>query len=130
MWLVPALAYRPEMRMRYTLRVINTVNSIVITLQSLVQFVCPYFLPKILNFWKHSPSFFYWEVDRYETQPTPTALKHEYWVVCMVTSQNQAVIIHLLQVNSCNSLENHHSSVRDNQSYKGCKVPYWCRRLE
>ena len=27
--------------------------------------MCPYFLHKILNFWKHSPSFFYWEVDRY-----------------------------------------------------------------
>ena len=48
-------------------RRINNVNFIVITLQSPVQFVCPYFLHKILNFWKHSPSFFYWEVDRYET---------------------------------------------------------------
>ena len=33
---------------------INNVNFIVITLQSLVQFVCPYFLHKILNFWKDS----------------------------------------------------------------------------
>ena len=28
--------------------------------------MCPYLLHKIPNFWKHSPSFFYWEVDRYD----------------------------------------------------------------
>ena len=76
------LAYCPEMRMRYTLRVCVHQLEFAVALDEGPTDshsttdkidVCPYFLHKILNFWKHSPSFFYWEVDRYGPWVAPRA---------------------------------------------------------
>ena len=86
-WLAPRESFLRvlEMRIDGTVLIASIITYlIVITLQSLVKFMCPYLLHKIPNFWKHSPSFFYWEVDRYADIPlalqlyTSRASNHAY----------------------------------------------------